>query len=30
MSTEVEATAEVARAVPVRVVAGERFARLTD
>ncbi len=30
MSTEVEATAEVARAVPVRVVAGERFARATD
>ena len=30
MSTEVEATAEVARAVPVRVVAGERFARKTD
>jgi galactonate dehydratase len=30
MSTEVEATAEVARAVPVRVVAGERFARLND
>jgi galactonate dehydratase len=27
MSTEVEATAEVARAVPVRVVSGERFAR---
>jgi galactonate dehydratase len=25
MSTEVEATAEVARAIPVRVVAGERF-----
>lgn len=30
MSTEVEATAEVARAVPIRVVAGERFARLSD
>ncbi|MDP9364366.1 MAG: hypothetical protein M3Q10_09125 [Chloroflexota bacterium] len=30
MSTEVAATAEVARAVPVRVVAGERFARLAD
>ena len=30
MSTEVEATAEVARAVPVRVVAGERFARKSD
>lgn len=30
MSTEVEATAEVARAIPVRVVAGERFERKTD
>jgi galactonate dehydratase len=30
MSTEVEATAEVARAIPVRVVAGERFYRKTD
>ncbi len=30
MSTEVAAMAEVARAVPVRVVGGERFARLTD
>lgn len=30
MSTEVEATAEVARAVPIRVVAGERFVRKTD
>lgn len=30
MSTEVEATAEVARAIPVRVVAGERFYSKTD
>lgn len=30
MSTEVEALAEVARVAPVRVVAGERFARPTD
>jgi galactonate dehydratase len=30
MSTEIEATAEVARAVPVRVVSGERLARKTD
>jgi galactonate dehydratase len=30
MSTEVEAMAEVARAIPVRVVGGERFERKSD
>jgi len=30
MSTEVAATAEVARAVPVRIVSGERFTRLAE
>lgn len=30
MSTEVESTAEVARAIPVRVVSGERFSRKAD
>lgn len=30
LSTEVEAMAEVARAIPVRVVGGERFERLSD
>lgn len=30
MATDVDATAEVARAIPVRVVSGERFTRKTD